>query len=289
MTAKDWLQKAQDEGFAIGAFNVGNLETFKAIVAAAVAKRSPILIESSPGETKWIGAANIADIAENYSQEMGIPIIVNLDHSETLEDCRMGITAGYELIHFDGHELSLEDNIAVTKIVVTEARAKGLFVEGEIDKMARKSSEAYKDALTEEEIKSGYTKPERAKEFVEKAGVDTFAAFFGNSHGTYPGGQPPLNLELLAELRKVLPNTFLSMHGGSGIEAKQVAEAIKVGKIVKINVNTDLRVAWRSGVEEAFKNNPDALALYKIFPPAIKRVQDVVECWIDICGSANKI
>ena len=107
MTAKDWFQKARAEGFAIGAFNVRNLETFKAIVAAAVAKRSPILIESSPGETKWMGAANIADVAKNFSQETGIPIIVNLDHSETLEDCRMGITAGYELIHFYGHELYL--------------------------------------------------------------------------------------------------------------------------------------------------------------------------------------
>ena len=289
MTAKDWLQKAQDEGFAIGAFNVGNLETFEAIVAAAVVKQSPIIIESSPGETKWMGAANITDAAKNFSQETGIPIFVNLDHSETLDDCRIGIKADYQLIHFDGHELSLEDNITATKTIVAEAHMKGLLVEGEIDRMARKSSEAYKEPLTEEEIKLGYTKPERAKEFVEKTGVDTFAAFFGNSHGTYPGGQPPLNLELLAELRRVLPNTFLSMHGGSGIEAKQVAEAIKMGKIVKINVNTDLRVAWRSGVEETFKANPDALALYKIFPPAIRKVQDVVERWINICGSVNKI
>ncbi len=122
MIAFDWLQKARSEGFAIGAFNVGNLETFKAIVQAAANKKSPVIIESSPREPHWIGAANIADIADNFSKEYGIPIIVNLDHSETLEDCMAAIEAGYGLVHFDGSKLPLDENIKITKEVKKYAK-----------------------------------------------------------------------------------------------------------------------------------------------------------------------
>lgn len=133
MVAFDWLKKAKKEKFAIGAFNVGNLETFKAIVQAAASKKSPIIIESSPGETDWMGADNIVDLARNYSEDFSIPILVNLDHSTTLEDCQKGIDAGYDLIHFDGSNLPVDENIEIAKKVVDLAHARGLIAEGELD------------------------------------------------------------------------------------------------------------------------------------------------------------
>src|SRR3989344_6026194 len=120
MTAKDWLNKAQMEGFAICAFNVGNLETFKAVAVKAGEKRSPIIIESSPGETKHMGAENIVDIAKNFSKEYEIPILINLDHATSYEECQIGMEAGYEMIHFDGSALPIEENIKITNKIVKE-------------------------------------------------------------------------------------------------------------------------------------------------------------------------
>src|SRR3990167_7526779 len=131
MIAFDWLQRARAEKFAIGAFNVGNLETFKAIVEAASNKKSPIIIESSPGETKWMGAENIVDVAKNYSKEFNIPILNNLDHAESLEQYQIGIEAGYDLIHFDGSKLPVYENLSILKKVVELAHKKGLIIEGE--------------------------------------------------------------------------------------------------------------------------------------------------------------
>jgi fructose/tagatose bisphosphate aldolase len=175
MTAREWLEKAKKEGFAIGALNVANLPTFKAIVTVAAEKKSPVIIESSPGETKWMGAENVVDVAKNYSEEFGIPIFVNLDHAETFEQCMEGIEAGYDLIHFDGSALPYEENLEIAKKVVTEAHKKNLLVEAEIDRMVRKSSEVYKEQITMEELKQTFSKPEKIKEFVEATNVDTMA------------------------------------------------------------------------------------------------------------------
>ena len=242
MNAREWLQKAQDEGFAIGAFNVGNLETFKAVAEIASEKKSPIIIETSPGETKWMDADNMVDIAKNYSEDFGIPIFVNLDHSEKLEDCMMGIEARYDLIHFDGSELPYEENLEIAKKVVETAHAKNLLVEAEIDRMARKSSEVYKEQITMDELKKTFSKPEQVKDFVEKTGVDTMATLFGNIHGIFPQ-QPPLDYNLIKAIREAVPNTFLSIHGSSGIPNEEISKAIKVGGFVKVNINTEMRKA----------------------------------------------
>lgn len=289
MSPRDWLKKAQEEGFAIGAFNVGNLETFRAIVAAAAEKRAPVIIESSPGETKWMGARNVAVIARNFAQEYGVDVMVNLDHAERYDECANAMEAGYALIHFDGSKLPYEENVETATRVVETAHAKELLVEGEIDRIAGAGSEVHKEQLTEEEIRAGYTNPERAEAFVRETGVDTFAAFFGNSHGTFPGGQPPLDIELVKKIRAALPHTFLSLHGGSGIEAEQIREAIQAGNIAKVNVNTDMRVAFREALEQTLKDNPDTVALYKILPPVVQAVKEVVARWIDVLGSGGKL
>lgn len=285
MTAREWLQKAKDEKFAIGAFNVGNLETFKAVVQAAANKKSPVIIESSPGETEWMEADNIVDLARNYSAEYGIPILVNLDHAESLEECMKAMDAGYNLIHFDGSKLPLEENLEIAKKVVELAHKEELVVEGEIDHITG-SSEVHAGSAQDEISKGKFTDPEKAGEFVRVSGVDIFAAFFGNVHGVFTGGGEDLDLELLEKIAGET-NCYLSLHGGSGIQDTQVQEAIKRG-IVKVNVNTEMRQAFKEQLQEALDKNPEEYAMYKILPETVKEIQKIVEHKIELFGSAGK-
>lgn len=287
MTAREWLEKAKREKFAVGAFNIGNLETFKAVVQAAANKKSPVIIESSPGETSWMGADNIIDLAKNFSQDFGIPVLVNLDHAESVEDCARAIEAGYDLIHYDGSKLSLEENIEGAKKVVELAHAKSLTVEGELDHITG-SSEVHQGSAAEFSAKTRFSDPERAKAFVENTGVDIFAAFFGNVHGIFTGGDENLHLDILEKITAALPNTFISLHGGSGIPDSQVKGAIERG-VVKVNINTEMRQAFKNSLEEVLEKNPEEYAMYKLEGPVVEAVQKIVEHKIDIFGSAGKV
>jgi ketose-bisphosphate aldolase len=287
MTAKDWLQKAKKEHFAIGAFNVGNLETFKAIAQAAANKRSPVIIESSPGETKWMEADNIVDVAKNYSNDLNIPIFVNLDHGDSLKNCLEVVEKGYDLVHFDGSKLPYEENLEIVKQIVEEAHRRGLLVEGEIDHIAG-SSEMHLGSAETEVKKGMFTDPEKAKMFVEESGIDIFAAFFGNVHGVFTEGGENLKQEILEKLSDVLSDTFFSLHGGSGIPDDQVQEAIARG-IVKININTEMRQVFRENLESALDKNPNEIAMYKIEDTVVSEVQKIVEHKIEIFGSENKV
>lgn len=287
MTAREWLEKAKREKFAIGAFNVGNLETFKAVAQAAANKKSPVIIESSPGETAWMEAENIIDLAKNYSEEYGIPILVNLDHAESLEDCIKAMDAGYDLIHFDGSKLPLEENLEIAKKVVELAHQKGLVVEGEMDHITG-SSEVHQGSADTEVAKGNFSDPEKARGFVQSSGIDIFAAFFGNVHGVFRGGGENLHLDILEKLVTELPDTFFSLHGGSGIPEGQVKEAIQEG-IVKVNINTEMRQAFRENLQDELDENPDEYAMYKVEGPVVEAVQKVVEQKIEIFGSAGKI
>jgi ketose-bisphosphate aldolase len=288
MTAREWLEKAKKEGFAIGALNVSNLETFKAIVNVVAEKKSPVIIESSPGETEWMGAENVVDIAKNYSQELGIPIFVNLDHAETYEQCMEGIEAGYDLIHFDGSVLPYDENMEIAKKVVTEAHKRDLLVEAEIDRMARKSSEVYTEQITMEELRKTFSEPEKAKEFVDETGVDTMATLFGNIHGVFPS-QPPLDFDLIKRIREATPNTFLSIHGGSGIPEEEVKKAISIGGFVKVNINTEMRRAFRDSLEDVLEEKKEEYAMYKVLGPVLDAVEEVVERKIETFGSAGRV
>lgn len=286
MTAKDWLKKAKEEKFAIGAFNVGNLETFKAIVTAAANKKSPVIVESSPGETEWMDASNVVDIARNYSAELGIPILVNLDHSEKLEDCIIGIEAGYDLIHCDASKLEYSENVAQTKKVAELAHAKGLTCEGELDHIGG-SSEVHKEAAGDIAAQIIKTDPEKARKFVEETGIDIFAAFVGNIHGLYAGGEKKLDVELVKRIADAT-GVFLSLHGSSGIPEDQVQAAIQNG-IVKVNLNTEIRQAYKDSLEKVLAANPEEYAMYKSEGPLIDTIQKLVEHKIDIFGSAGKV
>lgn len=291
MNARDWFTKARKENFAIGAFNVDNLEIFKAICIAGKNKKSPVMLEFSPGEVKEFGLANIVDLASNAKQEYGIPVLLNLDHSKTVEDCLAAVEvstdgAGFDDVHFDGSELPFDENIDKIKKVVEAAKARKLFVEGEIDHLPG-GSEVHEEDIDLEEIKKSYTKPEKALEFVKKTGIDIFAAVFGNVHGTFPN-QPDLDFALLAKIREAVGEIFISLHGGSGIPAEQVREAIRIGGIVKVNVNTEIRAAFHDALTEKMQEDSENIAYYKMTPEIIGAVAAVVESKIDVFGSGGK-
>lgn len=286
MSAKDWLQKAKNEKFAIGAFNVGNLETFKAVIKAAADKKSPIIIESSPGETEWMGADNIVDIARNFTAEFGIPVLVNLDHALTLEECQQGIDSGYDLIHFDGSKLPYEQNVELAKQVVELAHARGLTCEGELDHIGG-SSEVHQGSAGEEAAKIAMTEPEKAAQFVKATGVDIFAAFIGNVHGLYLGQQKNLDIDRLKKIAEAT-GVYLSLHGSSGIPEEQVKEAIQNG-IVKVNLNTEIRQAYKDSLEKVLQENPGEYAMYKVEGVVLDEIQRLVEAKIDLFGSGNKL
>lgn len=287
MIAREWFERAKKEGFAIGAFNVDSLDIFNGICAAGARKKSPIMIEFSQGEVDYLGLANIVALVANAKNEYKIPILLNLDHSKKVDDCIRAIEqGGFDDVHFDGSELTIEENIAGALKAVEAAHAKGLLVEGEMDKVPG-GSEIHKENIDIETIKRGFSDPTRAADFVKKTGIDVFAAVFGNVHGTFPN-QPDLDFELLKRVREAMPETFLSMHGGSGISADQVREAIKVGGIVKVNVNTEIRVAFIDSLTEKINEQPRQYTYYKMAGDITNSVAAVVEGKIDVFGSGGK-
>src|SRR3989344_3537013 len=297
MTAKEWLTKARKEKFAIGAFNVDSLDIFKAIMMAAAAKKSPVMVEFSPGEVKYFGMKNVVDMVINAREEYKIPILLNLDHGKPIELVEEAIKIGrlratssgsssFDDVHFDGSDMELKENIQECKKIVDAAHKKGLLVEGEIDKISG-SSEKHEENIDLEQLKNSYTKVENATKFVSETGVDILAAIFGNIHGTFPV-QPDLDIDLLRRIAQAVPDTLLSLHGGSGIPADQVKAAIAEG-IVKVNVNTELRVAYRDALVEELGENPKEYKIYDLSPDVIMAVASVVENKIDVFGSANKI
>jgi len=272
--ARQTIEQVKNRQVALGAFNAGNLELIKAIVGAAKAQQSPVIIETSAGEAAHFGIRNFLSVVENLRQETGVTILTNYDHGPGLEECQEAIEAGYNLVHFDGSKLPLEENIKITKVLVEQAHAKGALVEGEIDKILGKSIPHELEKAESVQASGNYTDPEKAAEFVAQTGIDILAVFVGNLHGTYR--QPPkldLNrLKMIAEKMSCL----LSLHGGSGLLDEDVQKAIKVGQVVKINVNTELRVAYKETLENVLKGSEE-VAIYKIMPPVMAAVQKVVE------------
>lgn len=288
MTAKEWFLKARKEGFAIGAFNVDSLEIFKAIVMAAQRRKSPVMVEFSPGEAGYFGLKNIVSMVNNTKEDTGIPILLNLDHGKPKEAVIKAIeVGGFDDVHFDGSDLEFDQNIKQTEEIVGLAHKHGILVEGEMDKIAG-SSEMHTEEIDFEKLKEFYTKPDKAKEFVERSGIDIFSPVFGNMHGTF-SVEADLDIDLLSKIRTVLPDTFFAMHGGSGIAATQVQEAIKVGGIVKVNVNTELRTTYRQALEEKLGEHPDEYKIYDLMPEVIAAVAAVVEDKLDVFGSSNKV
>ncbi|OGY29891.1 MAG: hypothetical protein A3F35_00430 [Candidatus Woykebacteria bacterium RIFCSPHIGHO2_12_FULL_45_10] len=285
MNARDWFERARKEKFAIGAFNVGNLETLEAIVAAARAKKAPVISEASPGESSFMGYANLVDLVQNYRDE-GVVVILNLDHATEFEKVKIAFEAGFDYLHFDGGELPFEENVRIAKQIVDMAHPKGIMVEGEVDHITGSSALHTSEKVETEQAKGNYSDPAKAAEFVERTGVDTYASFIGNSHGLY-ANEKRLDLDRLKEIKQAIPNTFLSLHGGSGVNHDDIRAAVEIG-INKINVNTEMRNTYRKELEAELAKT-DEVAMYKLYPEIMEEVQKVVEEKIDLFGSAGKL
>ncbi len=286
--ARVLMERARKEQFAVGAFNLDNQETLKAVVRAAIAKNSPVLVEVSKGEVDALGIDNIRDMVDNYKAEFGIEMYVNLDHSPSVQDAIDGIEAGYEFIHIDisqaRKDASEEEIIAETRQVVEYARLTGALVESEPHYFGG-SSNVHKEDIDYKEIKKTFSTPEGAASFVKATGIDTFAAAVGNLHGKYPVPKM-LDLELLEQVRKAI-DCNISLHGGSGTPEHYFKSAAKIG-VSKININSDMRVAFRNTLEKVLRENPEEFAVVKLMDEVVAAVQEVVESKIDSFGSAGK-
>jgi len=286
--ARHLYQRSRAQGFAVGAFNIDNQETLIAVAQAAQKLNSPVLVEVSDGEVKAMGLDNIRDLVDNYKEQYGIEVYLNLDHSPTVEDCKRAIDAGYEFIHIDisqaNHDATTEEIIEKTKEVVEYAKFTGALVESEPHYFGG-SSNVHEETIDYEEIKKTFSTPEGTKAFVEATGVDTFAAAIGNLHGKYPVPKE-LDLELLQRIRDAI-DCQISLHGGSGTPLHYFEEAAKIG-VSKININSDMRVAFRETLEKVLADNPKEYAVVKLMPEVYGAVQAVVEEKITAFGSAGK-
>lgn len=286
--ARELMRRARTEKFAVGAFNLDNQDILKAVVGAAVAKNSPVLVEVSQGEVEALGLENIRDMVDNYKTEFGIEMYVNLDHSPTVFAAKQGIEAGFEFIHIDisqaNHGASEEEIIENTHEVVAYAKLTGALVESEPHYFGGGSNK-FNHAINYAEIKKTFSTPEGARTFVEATGIDTFAAAIGNLHGQYPVPKK-LDLHLLQEIRQAI-GCNISLHGGSGTPGHYFSGAAEIG-VSKININSDMRVAFRQTLERVLKENPDEFAVIKLMDEVIAAVQAVVESKIDMFGSAGK-
>jgi ketose-bisphosphate aldolase len=286
--ARHLMQRARQQKFAVGAFNIDNQETLIAICRAAQATNSPVMIEVSQGEVDALGIDNIRDMVDNYIVEYGIEAYINLDHSPSVEAAKRGIDAGYEFIHIDvsqkRHDATEEEIINETKEVVEYAKFTGALVESEPHYFGG-GSNVFEGGIDYEKIKKTFSTPAGSKNFVMSTGIDTLAAAIGNLHGKYDVPKV-LDLELLKRLRESLDGN-ISLHGGSGTPLHYFEEAAKIG-VGKININTDLRIAFRDTLEKVLKENPDQYAVVKLMPEVFKAVQKVVESKIDAFGSADK-
>jgi len=288
--ARQLMQRSVDQKFAVGAFNIDNQETLIAIAKAAQKLNSPVMVELSKNEVESMGLHNVRDMVDNYKQEYGIEMYINLDHSPTVDDCKKAIDAGYEFIHIDisqgNHNATDEEIIQGTKEVVEYAKYTGAIVEGEPHYFGG-SSDVFKEAIDYEEIKKTFSTPEGARAFIAATGIDTFAAAIGNLHGKYPAPKI-LDLDLLQRIHDALDqDKYISLHGGSDTPLQYFESAVKIG-VSKINVNTDLRFAFRKTLDEELDKNPDQVAVVKLMPAVENTVQVVVEEKISAFNSAGK-
>lgn len=286
--ARHLMQRTRAQHFAVGAFNIDNQETLIAVARAAQKLQAPVLVEVSDGEVKAMGLENVRDMVDNYKEEYGVEMYLNLDHGPTVEGCKRAIDAGYEFIHIDisqaNHDASDEEIIAKTREVVEYAKFTGALVESEPHYFGG-SSNVHAEAIDYEEIKKTFSTPDGARAFVEATGIDTFAAAVGNLHGKYPVPKV-LDLELLQSIRDVI-HCQISLHGGSGTPLHFFEEAAKIG-VSKININSDMRYAFRKTLEKVLAENPNEYAIVKLMPPVYDAVQAVVEEKIAAFGSARR-
>lgn len=281
-TLRDWIRWAEQNKFALGHFNISDTEGLKAVVEASKELSLPVIIGVSEGERNFIGIEEVVALVK-VEKEKGFPIFLNADHTYSLEGAKKAIDASFDAVIADGAKLSFEENVRFTKECVNYAKSKGrtlnsdsqgstlgILVEGELGFIGQSST--ILENLPEGVSETTQTKPEDAKKFVEETRVDLFAPSVGNVHGMIKTGNPRLNIALIKEIREAV-GIPLVLHGGSGISDEDIKQAIDAG-ISIIHINTELRLAYKEGIEEGLKS--DEVAPYKFLAKGVEEMKEVV-------------
>jgi len=280
VTGKEILQKANEGGYAVGAFNVNNMEILKAVIAAAEEEKAPVIIQTSEGAIKYAGIDYLSTMVRLAASKASVPVALHLDHGTTYNTIISCIVNGWTSVMIDGSHHPLDGNIAVTKEIVKVAHACGVSVEAELGRLS-----GVEDNISVEEKDSIYTNPAEAVKFVEETGVDSLAIAIGTAHGKYKG-VPKLDFDRLTIIKGLI-NVPIVLHGASGVSEESIQKAVKLG-VNKINIDTDVRVAFTDGVKSVIENQPEVFDPRKICGPAIENMKNVVKTKIQLFGSAGK-
>jgi fructose-bisphosphate aldolase class II len=303
-TPKEMFTRAYAEGFAVGGFNVNNMEIIQGIMAAGNAEQSPLILQVSAGARRYAGQGYIIKLMEAALAENDLPVCLHLDHGQTFEICKEVIDGGFSSVMIDGSHLSFEDNIAMTKQVVAYAHDHGVWVEAELGKLA-----GVEDDVSSEH--SVYTDPDQAAEFVGKTGCDSLAIAIGTSHGAYKfAGEAKLDFDRLEKIAALLPGYPIVLHGASSVPQEFVAMANQYGAeiggakgvpedllrkaaasaVCKINIDTDIRLAMTATIRKYLTENPSHFDPRQYLQVARDAVRDMVAHKIrNVLGSSNKI
>jgi len=305
VTTKEMFQKAYEGGYAIGAFNVNNMEIIQGIVDAAKQENAPLILQVSAGARKYANPIYLRKLVEAAIEDTGLDICLHLDHGEDFEICKQCVDDGFSSVMIDGSKYPLEENIALTKRVVEYAHSKGVVVEGELGKLA-----GVEDAVKVKTKDATYTDPNEAVEFVERTGVDSLAIAIGTSHGAYKfKGDPSLDFERLEIITNLLPGFPLVLHGSSsvpkdfvdlcnkyggqipgaaGVPEEMLRRAAQMG-VCKINIDTDLRLALTACIRQYFFEHPSEFDPRKYLGPGRTAIKDMVAHKMrNVLGCSNK-
>ena len=307
VTTTEMFKKAYDGGYAIGAFNVNNMEIVQGITEAAAEVKAPVILQVSKGARAYANHTYLMKLVEAAEAETGLPIALHLDHGDSFELCKSCVDGGFTSVMIDASSKSFEDNIALTRKVVEYAHDHGVVVEAELGTLA-----GVEDEVNVSAEDSSYTRPEDVEEFVTRTGCDSLAIAIGTSHGAYkfkPGTKPQLRFDVLEECAKQLPGFPIVLHGSSSVPQEFVAEINKYGgnmpgaigipeeqlrqaarsAVCKINIDSDIRLAMTAVIRKYFAEHPDHFDPRQYLKPARQAVKDMVAHKIvDVLGCNGK-
>src|SRR5699024_451229 len=280
VSGKEILQHAHENNYGVGAFNVNNMEIVQAIIEAAEETKSPVILQASQGGLKYAGVEYIAELGKVAARNASVPVAIHLDHGTDFEQVIKCIRYGFTSMMIDGSKHDFEENIAITNKVIEVCDPIGVSVEAELGKIG-----GTEDDITVAEKDATFTDPQEAKEFVERTGVDSLAIAVGTAHGVYKG-KPELDFDRIKTIKETL-NMPLVLHGSSGVAAEDIQKAVSLG-INKINIDTDLRLAFSKAIHEFVEANPEVIETRKIIGPAREAMKEKVKEKMSLFGSAGK-
>lgn len=306
VTSTEMFKKAYEGGYAIGAFNVNNMEIIQAITEAAKEEQAPLILQVSAGARKYAKHGYLVKLVEAALEDTDLPIVLHLDHGEDFEICKSCIDGGFTSVMIDGSKHSFEENIRLTKQVVDYAHDRGVVVEGELGRLA-----GIEDDVNVSAEDASYTRPEEVEEFVERTGVDSLAIAIGTSHGAFKfAGEPKLRFDILEEIQKRVPGFPIVLHGASSVVPEFVEMINQYGgnmpgaqgvpepmlrkaasmAVCKINIDSDLRLAMTGTIRKHFANHPDHFDPRQYLGPAREAIKEMVRHKIvNVLGCNNKI